>query len=202
MLVYSVNILLSLGIVVGALAWRTNHLSSFTYEANRRASVESTPIELSDWKLQDSHGEIVRLSELSGNTLLVDFVYTRCPTICRALGSRYQQLQRVIEASGNEQITLLSISIDPDYDTPENLALYRKRYKGQEDTWLLARPIDDKALRTLIAETGLRVIPDEFGGLMHSDAIHLMEGRSLVKIDDWDSSDWERVINSDTEFES
>lgn len=196
MLVYAINIVLSLSLVAGTLAWRTDNFSAFTYETERRMSVEKKPVRLSDWQLQNSDGEIVSLSELSQKPVLVDFIYTRCPTICRALGSRYQQLQRAINTSGNDHIALLSISIDPVYDTPAQLNLYQQRYKGQKKTWHLARPIDEQALKLLIAETGLRVIPDGMGGLMHSDAIHLIQNRMLSRINPWDSSDWERVIHA------
>lgn len=200
MRLYGVNIVVCLSIAIGALVWRTNNFSSFTYETHRRIAVESSPIKLSDWKLQNSQGETVYLSNLSEKTLLVDFVYTRCPTICRALGSRYQQLQRMIEASGNDQIALLSISIDPSFDTPDMLNRYQARYKGNSDTWHLARPIDNESLQALIDETGLQVIPDEFGGFMHSDAIHLIEKNELTKINNWDSKDWERFIHAKNEL--
>lgn len=196
MVVYAVNIVVCLSIAVGVLAWRTNSFSSFTYETNRRVSVEAKPVQLSDWQLQNSDGDTIYLSELSNEILFVDFVYTRCPTICRALGSRYEQLQRVINSSDNHQISLLSISIDPVHDTPKQLNLYQKRYNGQKDTWHLARPVDEDVLRLMISEIGLRVIPDEFGGLAHSDAIHLIENRKLTKIKPWDSTDWEKIINA------
>jgi len=127
---YTIGIALSLSIAIGALSWRTNNFSSFTYETNRRTSVESSPIRLSDWQLQNSDGDTVYLSELSDKTLLVDFIFTRCPTICQALGTRYQQLQHTISESGNDQIALLSISIDPTFDTPERLSAYQQRNKG------------------------------------------------------------------------
>lgn len=196
MYVYALNIVVSLSIALGALAWRTNNFSSFTYETDRRTSVEASPVKLSDWQLQNTDGETIHLSDLSNQLLLVDFVYTRCPTICRALGSRYEQLQRVINTSGNQKITLLSISIDPVFDTPKQLDLYQKRYSGSEDTWHLARPDNEQTLQQIISETGLRVISDEFGGLTHSDAIHLVKDRMLIKIESWDSTDWETLITS------
>lgn len=196
MSLYAFNIAIALAIAIGALTWRTQTFSSFTYETHRRHSVTATPVSLSDWQLQDTSGELIQLSDLSSQLLLVDFVYTRCPTICRALGSRYEQLQKAINASGNKNITLLSVSIDPTYDTPENLNLYQKRYKGLTGTWKLARPVNDQALRSIISDTGIRIIPDEFGGLTHSDAIHLVENGILKKIDSWDSIYWEKLISN------
>ncbi len=193
---YPLSIVLSASIALGAIAFRTHGFSSFTYETNRQKVVEAEPIKLSNWQLQSANGNQIQLSELFDQILLVDFVYTRCPTICRALGSRYQQLQRVINESGNENISLLSISIDPTFDSPKQLNRYQKRYSDVTDSWQLARPISDEAFELMISEVGLRIIPDEYGGLAHSDAIHLIENGTLTKIDSWDSDSWEKLIET------
>ncbi len=198
MYIYALNIVVALAIAIGVLTWRTQSFSSFTYETHRRNSVKATPVNLSDWQLQDTNGELIQLSDLSNQLILVDFVYTRCPTICRALGSRYEQLQKAINTSGKKNITLLSVSIDPFYDTPEKLNQYQERYNGLTATWKLARPVNDQALRSIISDTGVRIIPDEFGGLAHSDAIHLVENGILKKIDNWDSIYWEKLISNGT----
>lgn len=195
---YPLSIALSASIALGAISLRTHGFSSFTYETNRQKMVEAKPIELSSWQLQSANGNQTQLSELANQILLVDFVYTRCPTICRALGSRYQQLQRVINESGNENISLLSISIDPTFDSPKQLTRYQKRYSDATDSWQLARPVNDEAFELMISEVGLRIIPDEYGGLAHSDAIHLIESGTLTKIDSWDSDSWEKLIKTGT----
>ena len=60
----------------------------------------------------------------------------------------------------------------------------------------MARPVNHEVLDVMKMETGLRVIPDEFGGLAHSDAIHLIENGALTKIESWESEVWEGIINA------
>lgn len=191
---YALCILMSLIVVVSILGWRTNGFTDYTYETARRTGVEETPVHLTSWRLQTVSGSHVDLAAFGEDLLFVDFIYTRCPTICRSLGSRYQQLQALIESSGSDDVTLLSVSIDPEYDTPDRLALYRETHKGRAGTWKLARPADRQVLDAIVSETGLRVIPDALGGYSHSDSIHVIQDGALKLIEDWDSTNLETLI--------
>lgn len=185
-------------IMISLLTWRTNGFRNYTYEAVRRSNIEASPVKVSDWQLENTQQEIVSLSSHQGSLLLVDFIFTRCPTICRSLGSRYRQLQDLIALNPGSNIKLVSISIDPEFDTPKKLELYRRAHKGKTQTWELARPIDKSTLLDIMAETGLRVIPDEFGGYAHSDSIHVIKNGLLMQIKDWNSVELDALIQSDS----
>jgi protein SCO1/2 len=149
---------------------------------------------VSDWRLQDAQGDFVRLSDWRDDTLLVGFIYTRCPSVCVALGSRYQQLQRTLQANPSTDVHLLSISIDPARDTPAHLAEYRRRHAGQPASWTVARPTDAQVLDDMIRETGLRVIPDGRGGFSHSESLHWIRDGRLLRISDWREPELEKMI--------
>ena len=193
---YSLSTLGALTLMVGLLVWRTDGFSNFTYESNRRASVEDNPVEVSDWHLQNTKNEYVSLSSYQDEILFVDFIFTRCPTVCRALGSRYTQLQALIDANPSANIKLLSISIDPEFDTPKRLTLYRQANKGKEHSWELVRPINQNILATILSETGVRVIPDELWGYTHTDSVHIIRNGLMTAIRDWDSEELDALIQN------
>lgn len=193
---YFLQAILCAGFALGVLLWRTNGFSNYTYESARRASINKSPTALSDWQLQNESGEIISLSSLQGKRLLVNFIFTRCPTICQAQGSRYQQLQHRIAEIGATNIVLLSVSIDPDYDTPRRLQSYREIHRGKPGGWQLTRPVSQQQLDTIIDETGLRIIADDIGGYSHSESIHLVKRGKLVSIKDWDSTSLDALINN------
>jgi len=114
----------------------------------------------------------LRLSDLHEPVLLVGLIFTRCTSVCQALGVRYRQLQGAMQAAGSNRVRLLSISVDPAYDTPERLAAYQRRFGGARSSWTVARPIDERTLSILIRATGLLVIPERAGGFSHSDSLH------------------------------
>jgi protein SCO1/2 len=183
------------GCLVTALLWqRTAGFSAFTYETWRRVEVAREAAPVSDWRLQDDQGDFVRLSDWRDQTLLVGFIFTRCPSVCVALGSRYRQLQGTLQANTSTDVHLLSISIDPDWDTPARLAEYRRRHAGLQASWTVARPADAQVLDDMIRETGLRVIPDRHGGFSHSESLHWIRDGRLLRISDWRDPELEKLI--------
>ncbi len=179
------SVTLALCLMAGLLWHSTAGLSAFTYETLRQTQAVRQQPPVSDWQLQDDQGNLVRLSDWDDQVLLVSFIFTRCTSVCGALGVRYRQLQGAMEAAGSSRVRLLSVSIDPAHDTPERLAEYRSRFGGERTSWTIARPSDERTLSTLISETGLRVIPDRTGGFAHSDSLHWIRNGHLVRISAW-----------------
>lgn len=195
-MLYSLRALAVAAVMAGLLVGRTDGFSGFTYESLRQSSVALNPVPLSDWPLEDGTGKLVSLSDFANEVLLIDFVYTRCPTVCRTLGSRYQQLQRIIDEEGLQNTRLLSISIDPEFDTPKRLTQYRKVHGGASGSWIVARPTDNAILADILAQTGLRVIPDPLWGLAHSDAVHIVSDGRLKRIEAFDSERLESLMRA------
>ena len=174
-----------------ALAAATNGFQAFTTETARRVAVRSRPAELPPVALESQSGARLTLGDLRGSWLLVDFIYTRCPTFCTALGGDFARLERqLVDPIARGKVQLLSISFDPTQDTPAQLAAYLGRFRGRHRRWQAARPVTADGLRQIMAAFGVTVIPDQLGGYTHNAAIHLVnpEGR-LVDIFDLDDVD-------------
>jgi protein SCO1/2 len=107
--------------------------------------------------------------------LIVDFVYTRCQTVCLALGSVFQQLQREIQAQGlQDRVGLLSISFDPANDTAEALRAYRDRMQMSDAVWRVVTLQDADDRRALLDSFGIVVIPAPNGEFEHNAALHVV----------------------------
>lgn len=80
-------------------------------------------------------GKSVRLAgELADSRpVVLDFVYTTCTTVCPLLSATFAQLQQKLGAE-RDSVRLISISIDPEEDTPQRLAEFAKRYSAGP-TW-------------------------------------------------------------------
>jgi protein SCO1/2 len=70
---------------------------------------------------------------VEGRMVAVNFIFTSCPTVCRLMGANFGQLQKVL---GKRHVSLISISIDPETDTPARLAEWSKRF-GAQPGWTL-----------------------------------------------------------------
>lgn len=93
-------------------------------------SVESYSIP--DVVLINQRGEKVRLHSLlgSGKTVIVDFIYGTCTTICPVLSAGFVNLQAKL-GPDRDRVALLSITIDPENDTPTVLRDYLVRYNAK-----------------------------------------------------------------------
>jgi len=92
---------------------------------------------LPDFSLTDQHGARVTLSELRGQVVAVNFIYTRCPLpdACPRLSATFARVQRRFAPRLAKDLMLLSVTIDPEHDTPAVLAKYGKIWNTRAEGW-------------------------------------------------------------------
>jgi protein SCO1/2 len=78
-----------------------------------------------DFSMVNQQGKTVRLSDFRNRVVAVNFLYTRCPLpeVCPRLAATFLSLQRRF---AGRDLTLLSITLDPTYDTPDVLSAYAR----------------------------------------------------------------------------
>jgi len=163
-----------------ALYQSTQGLRALTFERGLRISVAEHPRRLPDIPLSIAAAGATQAQSLlddfqrDGRVTLLAFFYTRCTTICSALGSVLQQLQAQIEAEGvAHRVRLLSLSFDPAFDTPERLLGYAAWLQAKPALWTLARP--DSGLQSLLRVGGVLRMPDGAGGYRHNANLYLVK---------------------------
>lgn len=173
----------------GSLLWfGTDGLAAFTSEDARRNAVSSQPRPVPAVLLEDQDGHLFRLQDYRDSLVAVEFIYTRCATICSALGAGFRQIRDQVPATAlGRQFVLVSISFDPQNDTPARLKAYAGRYGADGRAWRVARVSREADLKPMLDAFGITVIPDGLGGFEHNAAIHLLDrsGR-LALIADYD----------------
>lgn len=87
---------------------------------------------LPPFTLTDSNGDTLDESVLDGKYTVVDFFFTSCPLICPSMSTAMREVQN---ATSDTDLQLLSISIDPETDTPEIIKRYAEAYKADPDRW-------------------------------------------------------------------
>jgi protein SCO1/2 len=86
-----------------------------------------------DLALRDQTGAALRTADLAGRVLIVNFIFTRCPTVCPVTSRKMKRLGA--ELAGEPAVMLLSISVDPEHDTPEVLRAFAARYAADPARW-------------------------------------------------------------------
>ena len=181
---------LCLGILIAGLAavfQATAGGTAFTTETLRRTAVAQAPVVVPDYPVVDALGRTYNLRSLlaqDGRVVIVDFVYTRCITLCLALGTVFQQLQaQILEQGLQSRVGLLSISFDPLHDLPPALTSYARRMQMQPGVWQLVSLRSEADRRRLLDSFGIMVVPAPLGEFEHNAALHVVgpDGR-LVRI--------------------
>jgi protein SCO1 len=168
-----------------SLLWfSTNGGQGFTTETIRRSEILQKPQQITGFNLSTSDGKVTSLKSLlqtDQRIWVVDFVYTRCQTLCRVLGTAYQQLQAdIIERGLQDKVGLLSISFDPEQDDELALKKYEKRMGINPNVWRVAAIKNPKDRQRLLDTFGIVVIPAPLGEYEHNAALHLVTSKSTL----------------------
>ena len=95
-----------------------------------------------DFKLIDQDGKPIALETFHGHPFVVTFIFTRCPlpNFCPRMSQNFSELQKAIQASSDSLAAtrLLSISFDPQFDTPEVLKQYAEHAGADSAIWTFA----------------------------------------------------------------
>lgn len=122
-------------------------------EAGARPSAEALSISsIPDVSLVDQEGRKVRFySDLvQGKVVAVNFVFTSCSTICTPQGARFAELRKLLGDRAGKDVHLISVSIDPQGDTPAKLKAWSEKL-GTGPGWTLLTGEKDEVVRLLKA---------------------------------------------------
>ncbi len=107
--------------------------------------------EIGGFRLTNQFGIRVGREELEGYVLLVDVIFSRCPGQCHQLSQQMAELQRKLPQE--LPVRLVSLTADPEFDSPAVLHRYAGRYGAESNRWFFLtgtkREIYDLAMRGL-----------------------------------------------------
>jgi cytochrome oxidase Cu insertion factor (SCO1/SenC/PrrC family) len=89
---------------------------------------------LLDFALTERSGRTITRTDLAGQNLVVNFVHTSCSITCFQVNQRMSKLQERL--AGREDVRLVSITVDPQTDTPQVLAKFAERFNADANRWL------------------------------------------------------------------
>jgi protein SCO1/2 len=131
-----------------------------------RAPVIVAGDSVADAQFRDEQGHDRRLSDWRGHVVAVTFIYTRCPvpSFCPLMDRHFRTVQDEIKADSRLKgsAKLLSVSFDPDHDTPEVLSRHAARLGADPAVWSFLTGTPGE-LKTFAGQFGVSILPDETG---------------------------------------
>jgi cytochrome oxidase Cu insertion factor (SCO1/SenC/PrrC family) len=104
-----------------------------TLSVEKDDTFQSTEAWLTKYTLTERSGKKFNSEALAGKVQVVNFFFTACPTACPLQTQKVQELDREFGPSG---VQFLSITCDPDTDTPAVLQQYANKYNADPDRWV------------------------------------------------------------------
>jgi len=138
-----------------------------------------------DFSLTESSGRTVTQAHLSRKVSVFAFIFTRCAGPCSQVSYNLSQLRR--QLGPQRDVVLVSVTVDPEYDTPEVLQQYAARYQADPQGWLFLTGERDVIYRLIRQDFYLGVDanegPDRKPGyeVDHSSKLVLVDGRGHIR---------------------
>jgi protein SCO1/2/putative membrane protein len=127
-----------------------------------RAAIEDLDLPLPDFSLIDQDGRTVTRSGLAGKVWIVSFFFTRCATVCPQVTATMAQLQK--DLSGREGVVLVSLTVDPEHDTPAVLKQYAAAHGAESKRWWFVTGEEAEVYRLIQTGFALAVAQNQGAG--------------------------------------
>ncbi len=126
---------------------------------NKANDARELPVlsELQSFALTEKNDEILSLDDLKGQIWVADFIFTRCGGPCLSMSKKMSQLQTAFAHA--DDVKLVSVSVDPEFDTPAVLRDYADRFNAKPEKWLFLT--GEKPAVLELAKSSMKVTVEE-----------------------------------------
>ncbi|TVP80973.1 MAG: SCO family protein [Puniceicoccaceae bacterium] len=166
---------------LGAQAARdvNRQLRQATGSMSRRTFVRQGDY-IPNFAMIDHRGEFLQIRQLQGKPFVLNFIFTRCtvPTMCPASTERMANLQKYARESGLEDLQFVTITFDPEFDSPGILNQYADGYGMVGDNFHLLTG-DRSVVDDLLRQFGILTM-EEDGTINHTMATLLVDANGRV----------------------
>lgn len=126
-------------------------------------------------------GQRVSLEDLKGKVIVLDFFFTRCPSICPGLARNMKKLQDAF-VKNPDIVQFISISVDPLHDSVPQLRKFADRYEANHDSWWFVqgdkKEINDFAFSEIKASIADAEVDTAF---IHTENFFLLDSSRVVR---------------------
>ena len=151
---------------------------AITYFVKFTSNQEPLPIigSIPEFEFVDSDGESVSLNTLKGKVWVADFIFTTCTMACPMMTGNMNIIHKKYKK--NDDLRLVSISVYPEYDTPEVLKKYAAQYEANTEKWHFLTG-KEAAVKKVIKD-GFKM-GDYEDIIFHSEKFALVDKNGLIR---------------------
>ena len=149
-----------------------------TYLLKNSEPENSLPVigNIPDFEFVNSEGETINLTSLKGKVWVADFIFTTCNMACPIMTGNMNIIHKKYKQ--NDDVRLVSISVYPEYDTPEVLTKYASQYNANTDRWYFLTG-EESTVQEVIKD-GFK-IGDYEDIIFHSEKFALVDRSGMIR---------------------
>jgi len=137
-----------------------------------------------DFTLTERNGDAVTLAQLRGKIWVADFIYTSCTDTCPLQTAMMARLQE--EYAGKPNVQLVSVTVDPERDTPQALSVYAAKHSADAKRWFFLTGQRDRIINLVHDGFHLRVaalpgLSEPSGMIAHSPRFVLIDRDGQIR---------------------
>ena len=128
------------------------------------------------FEFTDSDGNLISQEELSGKVWVADFIFTTCTMACPVMTGNMNLIHKAFK--NNDKVRIVSISVYPEYDTPEILKEYASRYNANTNRWQFLTGPEENV--KLVIKNGFKM-GDYEDIIFHSEKFALVDQNGNIR---------------------
>jgi protein SCO1/2 len=137
---------------------------------------------LPDFRLTERSGKTVTLADLEGKVWVADFIFTYCGGPCPIMTRRMREFHQALERESLADVLTVSISVDPERDTPAVLTEYATMFETDGYNWFFLTGNEREILDLTIKGFKLAVEPEQgTDQLIHSTRFVLVDPQAQIR---------------------
>lgn len=149
--------------------------------------------------LLDQDGNRFDSATLRGKVVVLNFIFTTCTDVCPVFTANLAQLQRTLKDQAASKVFLVSITTDPEVDSPKVLKAYAQRYGADFQNWAFLTG-SEAQLKPVWKGFGVRVIKKGRGLVQHTSLTTVIDAQGIRRFnyfgEKWQLKDLLRDVSS------
>jgi protein SCO1 len=137
-------------------------------------------IPIRDFRLIDQNGRSFDFKTVRGKVVVLAFAYTTCPDVCPLTTAAMRQIQMGLDRIERSSVYFITVTTDPEVDSPKVLAIYAKRYGVDLSDWAFVTG-KEAALRGIWQNFGVRVVRKERGLVDHTSLTAVIDRSGTMR---------------------
>jgi protein SCO1/2 len=162
-------------------------------------NVPAVTVKAPDFVLMNQDNERFDSAKLRGKVVALNFIFTTCSDVCPVFTANLAQLQRTLNGRYGEEVFFVSVTTDPEVDSPKVLKAYAQRYNAEFKNWAFLTG-SEAELNRVWKSFGIRVIRKARGLIQHDSLTTVIDQQGIRRFnhygEKWRAKDLEKDMLS------